>query len=81
MITRLRDVRERREVLVCEGDRHAAFTDGRCHAFDRIVAHVADREETRHALFEEERIQRERPRRKILSRKDVAARIARDRGR
>jgi hypothetical protein len=41
-----------------EGDRHAALTDGCCHALDGSGADIADGEYPRGARFESERLGR-----------------------
>ena len=49
------------EVLVHEGDRHAALADGRRDPLDRPAANVAAREDARHARLQEIRIAVEPP--------------------
>lgn len=45
-----------RQCLMQERYRHAALADGRRHALDRTAANVSDREDARHARFEEKRV-------------------------
>ena len=56
-----RRVRQRLEILVDEGDHHAAFADARGDALDRVAAHVAGGEDAGDARFERERAALERP--------------------
>ena len=49
------------QVLVHEGDRHAALADRRGNALDRAEAHVAAREDARHARLEQVRVALELP--------------------
>jgi hypothetical protein len=44
------------EVAMHEVDRHAALTDGCCHALHRSGADIADGEDSRGARFESERL-------------------------
>ena len=72
-----------RQILVDEGDRHAAFADRGGNALDRARPHVAAREDAGDARFEQVRIAIVRPApgfHRIVSGQDIAARIARDLG-
>jgi hypothetical protein len=74
----------RRQVLVDEGNRHAALADGRGDAFDRAQADIAAGEDARRAGFKEIGIAAERPAPgffQIVAGEDVSARVARDVGR
>ena len=67
-----------------EGDRHAALADGGGDALHRARAHVAAREDARHARLEQVRISVERPAARIAdigAGEHVAAPVERDLGR
>ena len=50
-----------RQILVDEGNGHAAFAHTRGHAFDRAMAHIAGGEDAGHAGFQQVRIALQRP--------------------
>src|ERR1700680_3519493 len=54
------------EILMDEGDRHAAFSHARSDALDRTVANVADRENARHTGLQQIGVALERPRAVLL---------------
>ena len=71
------------EEMVDEGDRHAAFADGRGHALDRAEPHVAAGEYARHAGLQQEGIALELPPPgldHVVAGQHVAPRVAGDLG-